>query len=78
MVSSTSAVESLLCQCKGIEGEGVGRRYLQSLGMVLGIKAWNDDFTAMLDEGGSSQTVPIPKSPAHAIAKVCSVISGLL
>ena len=53
----------------------MGRRYLQSLGMVLGIKAWNDDLTVMLDEADSSQNVPIPKSSTSVYTKdqVCSI-----
>ena len=68
-VSSMTAVEDLHRQCQGNEGE---RRRLQALGMGLGIKAWNDDFFAMLKEAENSQVEPKPKPPtsAHTTVKV--------
>jgi hypothetical protein len=69
-----TSVEDLLSQCKkaqGLEGEGLGRRHLQALGMGLGVKAWTDDFSAMLDEAESSRVIkPKPTPPAHSLAKV--------
>lgn len=48
-MSSNSVVEDLLNQSRRTEG-GVERRHLQALGMGLGIKAWADDFSVMLEE----------------------------
>ena len=69
-----TSVEDLLSQCRkaqGCEG-GWGRRHLQALGMGLGVKAWTDDFSAMLDEAESSRVMrkPKPTTPAQAMVRV--------
>lgn len=44
--ASSSAVADVMKYCKCLEH----RRFFQSLGMTIGIKAWADDFRTMLDE----------------------------
>lgn len=82
-VSSTTAVEDLLNHCRGVEGVGEdkdGRRHLQSLGMGLGIKAWSDDFSTMLEEAKNSLAIPQSKLPAsaHTMIKVFHHIATLI
>jgi hypothetical protein len=62
--SSYAAVEGLLGHCRG---DREGRRHLQSLGMSLGVKAWTDDFSAMLGETLRSHLTPKPKPPTSEI-----------
>ena len=82
-MSSATAVEDLLKHCRGvggIVGDKEGRRQLQSLGMGLGIKAWSDDFSAMLGEATSSQTTPELKlaTSANTMVEVLHYIATLI
>ena len=72
--TSTAAVEALLDQWScGVREDKRGRRHLQSLGMSLGIKAWTDDFSTMLDEQSTSREQP--KSKPQTSAKVYSPVA---
>lgn len=64
-MSSSSVVEDLLSQSRRTEG-GVERRHLQALGMGLGIKAWADDFSVMLEEAENTGVLK-PSSAPNAV-----------
>lgn len=61
-VSSSSVVEDLLSHSRRPEG-GVERRHLQALGMGLGIKAWADDFSVMLEEAENTGVLKPSSAP---------------
>ncbi len=58
-VVSSSAVDGLLSYCRSREE----RLVLQSLGMLVGIKAWTDDFRTMVSEEAELHHPHINKSP---------------
>lgn len=65
-VVSSSAVTGLLALCKTMHE----RRFLQSLGMAIGVKSWADDFTTMLQET-SQHTQPVrPSQPVEMTREV--------
>lgn len=74
-VASTLAVDGLLGYCRVTEE----RLLLQSLGMMIGIKAWCDDFKVMTLENETPcyqhtkkpPSVPIPRpEPVHVSASL--------
>ncbi len=68
-VTSSSAVDGLLSYCR-IPSE---RLFLQSLGMVIGIKAWCDDFKTMLSQDEESCYKHTKKLPSGSAPKTVLV-----
>lgn len=58
--ASSSAITDVMKHCKCSKH----RRFFQSLGMTIGIKAWADDFRVMLDEVDSEKNW-VHHTPPH-------------
>ena len=70
--ASSSAVTDVMKHCKCLEH----RQFFQSLGMTIGIKAWADDFRALLDEVDQElalvhhETTPPKTYPSGKVNKI--------
>ncbi len=62
-VVSSSAVDGLLSYCRSREE----RLVLQSLGMLIGIKAWTDDFRTMVSEEAEPHHPRTNKPPSSSL-----------